>query len=137
MSDSNRRTAIRWMEEVWNQRRDATIDELLAEDGIGHMEGGDVRGREEFRKVRAALLGAFPDLRIEIEDTLAEGDHVVVRWRVAGTHGGDHFGFPATQRAVEFRGITWMTFREGMLVEGWDGWNQGALLQALREVAVA
>jgi steroid delta-isomerase-like uncharacterized protein len=132
VSEENRRAAVRWMEEVWNQRRDETIDELLAPGAVGHREGVETHGAEEFCAVRATLLGAFPDLRITVEDTVAEGDHVVVRWGVTGTHRGDHLGIAATAQAVEFRGLTWMRFSHGKLVEGWDAWNQGALLEQLR-----
>ena len=132
MSEQNRMLAIRWFEEVWNQRRIATIDELMAPDATGYMEGADVRGPEDFKAVRATILGAFPDFRIVVEDTVAEGDHVVVRWRASGVHSGDDLGFPATGRAVTFRGITWMTFANGLVVKGWDAWNQGGLLESLR-----
>ena len=135
VSDENRRVALRWMEEIWNQRRDETIDEILAPGAVGHMEGVETHGAEEFRAVRDTLLGAFPDLHVTVEDTVAEGDRVVVRWRVTGTHGGDHLGITATDEAVDFRGLTWMRFAGGKLVEGWDAWNQGALLDRLRTAA--
>lgn len=131
-AEANRTLAKRWMEEVWNQRRVETIDELLLPQSIGHMEGGEVRGPAQFKVVRASLLETFPDLRVIVEDTVADGDHVVVRWRVTGTHRGAALGFPATGREVNFRGMTWMTFHDGALVEGWDAWNQGALYQDLQ-----
>jgi predicted ester cyclase len=43
------------------------------------------------------FLPAFPDLRIAVEGTVAEGDEVVVRWSATGTHLGDGLGFPATR----------------------------------------
>lgn len=132
MATDYRALATRWFDDTWNRRSDAAIDELLTPDSIGHMEGGDVRGREEFKTVRAALLGAIPDLHLVIEDTIADGNQVAVRWRVTGTHLGEHFGFPASRRATNFRGITWLRFEGDKLAEGWDGWNQGALIQALQ-----
>jgi steroid delta-isomerase-like uncharacterized protein len=124
--------ARRWFEDNWNRRREAVVDELLAPAAIGHMEGGDVHGPEGFKAVRAALLGAFPDLRLVVEDTITEGSQVAVRWSVTATHRGDHLGFAASQRPASFRGITWMKFADGRIVEGWDAWNHGALMQALR-----
>lgn len=131
MSETNRAVALRWMNEVWNERREETIDELLTADSVGHMEGGDTRGPEEFRKARLALLDAFPDLHVDVEATVCEGDSVVVRWRVTGTHTGDGLGFRATGSRVAFRGITWLVIRGGRFVEGWDSWNQGSLIQTL------
>src|SRR5687768_14404082 len=90
----------RWFEEVWNSRRDESVTELMAPDAYGHVEGGEYRGPEGFREMQSTLLNALPDVRIEIEDILAEGDRAAVRWRATGTHGGDAFGFPASKRPI-------------------------------------
>jgi predicted ester cyclase len=133
MTTDYRTLARRWFDEVWKQGRDATIDELLTPTSVGHMEGGDTRGPADFKAVRAALLGAFSDFHVIAEDTVAEGNQVAVRWHVTVTHLGDHLGFFApSRRAASFRGLTWLKFDGGKLVEGWDGWNPGALLQALQ-----
>jgi predicted ester cyclase len=137
MSDHNRTLALRWFEEVWNQRRDATIDELLAPHARGHMEGAENQSPEQFKAARAALLSAFPDIRLVVEETVAEGDHVVLRWRATGTHRGEGLGFAGTGTRVEFRGMTWQRFEGGMIVEGWDSWNQGALMATLQAAAAA
>jgi steroid delta-isomerase-like uncharacterized protein len=133
MTDRIRALAERWFEDLWNRRRDETIDELMAPDAVGHMEGApDVHGRADFRKVRDTLLGAFPDMRIVVEDVLSDDTRAVVRWHLTASHKGDHFGFPATNRPVAFSGLTWLTFRDGQIVEGCDAWNQGAVMQALQ-----
>ena len=88
MSSENAALARKWFDEVWNQRRDATVLEMLSEPCEGHTEGGPVTGPREFLAARAALLGAFPDLRVTVEGTIAEGDEVAVRWSASGTHLG-------------------------------------------------
>ena len=123
--------ARRWFEEVWNQRRDQTVVELLADPCEGHMEGGEVRGPRDFLMARATLLGAFPDLSVVVEGTLAEGDEVAIRWSASGTHRGDGLGPRASGRRIAFRGISWVRFRGGRIVEGWDSWNLGRLLSEL------
>ena len=135
MSESNRALARRWFQEVWNDRRTETIDEILSAEAIGHMEGMETRGTADFKKVREGLLEAFPDFRIIVEDMVAEGDNVVVRWRVRGSHRGHGLGFAPSGRAADFRGMTWMRFADGKLVEGCDSWNQGELMQALQAKA--
>jgi steroid delta-isomerase-like uncharacterized protein len=120
---------------VWNLRRDASVHELLHARGIGHLEGMDVQGPDHFLAARAALLGAFSDLRVTVDATVSEGADVVVRWSARGTHDGDGLGFPATARQASFRGITWLRFSDGQIVEGWDSWNLGQLLQELRTTA--
>lgn len=133
MSKTNAELTVRWMNEVWNERREATVGELLNDESIGHLEGNDTRGAEEFRKVRATLLSAMPNLRITIEETVAQGDSVVARWSVTAKHSGDGFGFAASGKDVQFRGMTWFKFKEGRITEAWDAWNQGALIAHLQE----
>jgi predicted ester cyclase len=132
MSQENVLLVRRWFEEVWNQRRTETIDELLLPTSIGHLETGDVRGGEEFKTVRAQLLSALPDLRLTIEDTVAEGDNVVARWRVYATHGGEGLGVPPTHRKVTIQGMTWFRIQGDSILEGWDRWNLGGLLTRLQ-----
>lgn len=124
--------ARRWFEEVWNDRREEAVDELMAPDAVGHMEGGDVAGPNGFREVRAVFLAALPDMHITVEDVIAEGSQAVVRWRVRGTHAGELLGIAPTHAQVDFRGMSWITVRDGKLHEGWDAWNLGGLLESLR-----
>ncbi len=121
----------RWFEEVWNQNRDAAIDELMHPDAVFHLEGGDVRSPAEFRQMRDAFMRAFPGLTIEIEDIVSDGDHTVIRWHFRGTHGGSGFGERATQQPVEIRGMSWGVVRDGKIIEGWDSWNIGGLMAAI------
>jgi steroid delta-isomerase-like uncharacterized protein len=135
VSKANAALSRRWFEEVWNQRRTATIEELLTPESVGHLETGDVHGVEAFKRVHAEFLAAFPDLRLHVEAVVADGDDVVVRWRATGHHAGNAFGVAATRQPVSFRGMTWMRYRAGKLVEGWDSWNQAGLVHELREAA--
>ena len=133
MSHAQHELALRWMEEVWNERIESTIDELLSPECIGHSEGmPEVRGIREFREYRSAYLAAFPDLRLDVQDAIAAGDNVCVRWRVRGTHKGHAMGVAPTNKPVDFWGITWLRFSGDRIVEGWDAWNQGGLLQRLQ-----
>src|SRR5262245_61174165 len=101
MAADNAALARRWVEEVWNQRRTDTIDELVAPDGVCRSETGVLRGPEEFKaQAHAPFLAAFPDLRITVEGTVAQGDEVVVRWHATGTHHGHGFGLAPTGKKV-------------------------------------
>ena len=133
MTLENQAFARRWMNEIWNERNEGTIDELMAPEAVGHVESGTVVGSGPFKEYRAALLAAFPDLRITVEDAISRDDAVVVRWRVTGTHGGDGLGIPATGREVSFGGMTWFRLENGRAVEGWDSWNMGGLLASLSQ----
>jgi predicted ester cyclase len=129
--------ARRFIDEVWNRRRSEAIRELLHPKAVGHLEGFEVRGPEGFLPAWASLLGAFPDLKVIIQDVVAQGDAVAVRWTASGLHTGPHLGMAPSMKLVAFRGITWLRFSEGRIIEGWDSWNQGRLfndLQAARKV---
>lgn len=132
MSNPNEAVARRWFEEVWNLRRTETIDELLTPDSVCHAEGGEMRGPEAFKAAsHTPFLAAMPDLHIEVEATVAEGDQVAVRWLATGTHTGDGFGLPPTGQPVQIRGVTWIRFENGKMMEGWDCWNVTGMMRTL------
>ncbi|HEU4888859.1 MAG TPA: ester cyclase [Thermoanaerobaculia bacterium] len=122
----------RWFEEVWNKRRDESIDELMDPDSYGHVEGGEYRGPAGFREMQGMFLRALPDVQIEIEDIIADGDRAAVRWHARGTHTGEGFGFEASNRSIDVRGTSWLVTRNGKIVEGWDTWDQSGMLASLK-----
>ena len=135
MPTDNEAIARRWFEEVWNARRDECVDELMLPESVGHMEGGDVRGPADFKAARQGLLTAFPDVKVTVEDTVGDGENVVVRWAASATHKGEALGLKPTNMPVRFRGMTWLVIRKGRIVEGWDAWNQGKLMEEMRTAA--
>jgi steroid delta-isomerase-like uncharacterized protein len=122
----------RWFEEVWNYGREATIDELFAQDGIAYGLGeqsAEVRGPDQFKTFWRNLRSAIPDIHIRIEDTVAEGDKVVVRVLLEGTHTGDGLGVRASGNRVAVTGIVIVRVSGGQIVAGWNSWDQLGLLQ--------
>src|ERR687898_607991 len=73
-----------------------------------------------------------PDLKITIEDAIAEGDQVVTRYTIRGTHQGEteEFG-PPTGKQMELRGITIHRFEDGKIVEEWEAYDNLSVLQQL------
>lgn len=131
----NAAIARTFYDDVWNKRREATIDALIAPDLVGTMEGQDVMSPAEFKAQWRELTGAFPDLRMTVDDVIADGDKVAVRWQVSGTHSGPFAGLAPTREQLSARGITWLEFRDGRIVRGWDSWNFGAVLMQLNAAA--
>lgn len=123
--------ARQWFEAVWNQRDPEIISVMARPDCIGHHEGELSRGPADLEAMRERILALLPDLHVTIEDILSDNDDAVVRWRFTGTHSGEAGLIPATHRRVSFTGMTWMKFQEGRIVEGWDCWNQAAMMQQL------
>ena len=93
----------RWFEEVWNQRRAETVHELVSPEGVCHTDQGDMVGPEPFLAYHAQMLQALPDLKVVVEETVSEGDSVVVRWLATATHTGEFQGQRPTGQPVRFR----------------------------------
>ncbi len=114
----------RWFEEVWNQKRAETIDELFSDQTLNHglagPDGETIRGSENFKPFHRAFLNAFPDLRVEVHDVVSEGEKIAMRCTVTGTHTGDGLGFAATGRDVKFTGSGMCIFRDGKFTEVWN-----------------
>lgn len=137
--EANRRAAIRWFEEVWTQGKLELIPELALEDAVGHdMEGPGVttKGIEAFRDFHRTMRSAIPDLSLEVLDTIAEGDRVVIRIRSAGTHSGDALGVPPTGSRIDFGAIVIFRFENGKIAEAWNFIDQLAFYQQLRILSV-
>jgi steroid delta-isomerase-like uncharacterized protein len=135
MKQDVRSLSIRWFEEVWNQRRAEVIDELWAEDAIGHIEGleGEVT-RDDFKVHHTDLLRALPDMHFRLGKVMVDGNESVVEWEVTGHHTGEGLGSPPTGRLVRFKGVTWMVWEGGRIAGGWDKWNRGKVIQRLARV---
>jgi predicted ester cyclase len=128
----NAALARRFIDEIWNHKRSEAVREFVDPKAVGHLEGFEVRGPEGLLPAWATLLGAFPDLKVIIQDVVAQGDSVAVRWTASGMHTGPHLGIAPSMKLVAFRGITWLRFSEGKIVEAWDSWNQGRLFNELQ-----
>jgi steroid delta-isomerase-like uncharacterized protein len=124
MSEENKALIKRWFEEVWNQGNEKTIDELLVDDIVIHGlldgSGNPVSGLQGFRDIHTQFRGALPDIKVSVDDVIAEGDKVVARCSVRGTHTGDHFGFAATNAPVQFGGVAIVQIKYGKFVEAWN-----------------
>lgn len=124
MSEANKKLLYQWFEEVWNNKRESAIDEMLTDETVHHGLGGtdriDIRGLDSYKEFYRNFIAAFPDIRVEILDCIAEGDKVSVRCSVTGTHTGDGLGFPATNREVSFTGSGICTVKDGKFDEVWN-----------------
>lgn len=97
-----------------------TIDEVVEPDvRIGTPLPIDATGAQALKEVWATLLRAYPDLQVTVEDLIAEGDKVVCRNVVTGTHQGEYLGLPPTGRPVTYNEIFIFRFEGGRIAETW------------------
>jgi steroid delta-isomerase-like uncharacterized protein len=124
------------IEQVWEQQQldqlDRILDRFLAPDFVDHGAlPGTLPGAAGFADGVRRLLAAFPDAHNAIDDIVAEGDRVVVRWTMTGTHTGDGLGIPATGRAVRITGMTMSRIAGGRIAEHWIYRDDIAMLRQL------
>jgi steroid delta-isomerase-like uncharacterized protein len=129
MSEENKALARRSWESVENPD---TLGEVYAPDVVWHNPEGDIQGIEEAKQFVAMFETAFPDISATVEDVVAEGDKVVSRVTIRGTHQGEveEFG-PPTGRRVEVQGLSLHRIEDGKIVEEWNSWDNLSLLQQL------
>lgn len=97
-----------------------TIDELVEPDVLIRTPLPiDATGAEALKQVWATLLRAFPDLHVAVEDMIEEGDKLVCRQTVTGTHQGEYMGRPPTGRSVTYNEIFIFRFAGGRIAETW------------------
>ncbi|GAB3703362.1 ester cyclase [Nocardiopsis oceani] len=113
---------------------DAVYD-LLTEDFIANLPGlaEPLHGREAWKAGAQAMLEAFPDLRVEIEDLLVSEDRVAVRVRLSGTHSGAFQGVAATHRRVSFPSLEMYRMRDGRIAEEWVAPDIALLMRQLTQ----
>ncbi len=130
----------RWFKEIWNEGRVQTIYDLMADNAIGigqDQPGVEIHGPADFVALFNRIHGAFPEIKITLEDAFGADDKVVVRWSAVMTHTGKHLGILATNKKVRITGITIVRIEKGKLVEGWDNWDQLALMQQVSTAVAA
>lgn len=125
---------VRRFFDAWNEADFEAIEELVADDAEHHdpADPPDVPAGPEGEKRRIELYqSAFPDATLEIEDVVAEGDEVAVRWTATGTHEGEFMGVEPTGNEVEIAGLEIRRIEDGRIAESWAVFDALGLLQQL------
>jgi predicted ester cyclase len=134
-AEENKAIVRRFMEEAFGEGKPELVDELLDPDFVRYdpyIAAGEVRGTQTVKENIVWFRNAFPDLSCTIKEQVAEGEKVVSRWTLRGTHQGDFFSIAGTDNRVEFTGIQIDRFEEsGKIVEERAEFD---LLGALRQV---
>ena len=131
MSTEDNKAHVRRGFEAVNQKNLAVFDELLTPDVVFHSASTTMQGLEAYKQVLSVYVTAFPDLQFTIEDMIAEGDTVVVRYTTRGTHQGNFMGIPPTGKQVSGTGMFMDRLVNGKAVEQWINGDDLGLLQQL------
>jgi steroid delta-isomerase-like uncharacterized protein len=128
-AEENKTLARRSWESVENPD---SLDEVYTPDVVWHNPEGDIQGIEQAKQFVTMFKTAFPDMSATVEDVVAEGDKVVTRVTLRGTHQGEveEFG-PPTGRQVESQGLTIHRIEGGKIVEEWNSYDNLSLMQQL------
>ncbi len=129
MSEENK-AIIRRLLEIVNAHDLEKLGEVIADDVVTHGETEGV-GLAPLVEQTRAYIAAFPDLQFTLEDLIAEGDRVVSRATIRGTHEGELQGIPPTGREIEIGDVDIYRVQQGKIVELWAGPDRFAMLQQL------
>ncbi len=121
MSAEENKAVVRRFWGVWEEGNIGLVDELVAPDYVNHSPGipDQPEGPEGIKAVVSMFRGGMPDLRVVIDDMIAEGDKVAVRYTIEGTHEGDLFGVSPTGRRLSIQSFTVERVSDGKIREHW------------------
>ena len=136
ISEQNKLTSRRMLEQAFNQGNLSVIDECNAPDGVDHQEPAGTDFIAHLKQVVVGLRTAFPDLHFEIHDMLAEGDIVAMRSTMTGTHTGPLSivpgrSLPATGRRVSVPHMHFVRIVDGKATDLWHLWNVPMMMQQI------
>ena len=135
MSEENKATVRRFLEEAFGQGKTELVDEVLHSEFVCYdpnSESGEIRGADTIKGEIEYFRNAVPDLSYTVDDQVAEGDEVVTRYTATGTHQGEFFGVAGTGNRIEMSGIQIDRFDEsGKMIEEWPEYD---LLGAMRQM---
>jgi steroid delta-isomerase-like uncharacterized protein len=132
MSADNKALVRRYVEEVLNKKNLDLIDQLFARAFIDHDSSmPEAKGPAGVKRLAAMAHASFPDLHFTIEDMVAEGNRVVYRYSLRGTHQNEFIGMAATGRQINVTGIHIYRVADGKLQEEWENWDMLGLMRQL------
>jgi steroid delta-isomerase-like uncharacterized protein len=131
MSEQNKTLARRWFEDLFSRGNLDVANEILSAEFVDHLTHEDERGLEELKAYVTIYRAAFPDIQDTLEQIVAEGDKVVVRWTSRGTHQGEFMGAAPTGRHVTFTGMRLFRIAENKIAESWVNIDERGLQEQL------
>jgi predicted ester cyclase len=131
--DDNKALVQRFYEEVINQKNLAALDQFVSPNAVNHtVPSGLPQGPSQFLSLH---LNAFPDIKATVEDLVADGDKVIARVSIRGTHQGAIRAISPTGKPISVMAINIFRIVNGKMVEHWGLADRLSALQQLGVVA--
>jgi steroid delta-isomerase-like uncharacterized protein len=127
--DENKGLVRRFIKEIFEEGRPEAVDELCADDFIGHTWGN--ADKEGLKAAMARVAQGLADAKFTIEDEIGEGDKVAVRLTATARHIGEFMGMPASGRSYEIGEIHLFRVQDGKVSEHWHQFDSAALMKQL------
>ena len=127
--EENKALVKRFITEIFEQGRPDAVDELCADDFIGHTWGN--ADKDGLKAAMDRVSKGLADAHFQIDDMIAEGDRVAVRVTASARQVGEFMGMPATGKSYEIGEIHIFKLRDGKVTEHWHEYNPGALMKQL------
>jgi steroid delta-isomerase-like uncharacterized protein len=132
LSEINKAVVRRAVEELFNTGNLDIADQVFAPDYVDHSPSDlELSGLENVKRFVVGWRAAFPDTRSAVEDMIAEGDRVAVRWATQATHRGEFLGVPPTGNLVTAQWLGIFHLSNGKIVDSWDHYETQGLLHQL------
>jgi predicted ester cyclase len=137
VTEQNKAIALRFAQEGWGTNPDwrNIWDEVLTSDVVQHFNStpDPIVGLEANKEFNASLFQGFPNIKQTIEDVLVDGDKVVIRTTLEGTHTGEFLGIPPTGKSVKVNDFTLTRLANNRIVEWWYECN---LLEVMKQLGL-
>ena len=130
-TDENKVTVRQFIDEIFVQGRTDAVDELLADDFVGHTWPSTGHPKDDLKAAIERTSKGLSDARFTIEDLIAEGDRVAVRLTAEATQTGELMGMPASGKRYSIGEIHIFRLADGKVVEHWHQFDQMAMMKQL------
>lgn len=136
MFEKNKQLTRRIIEQVWNRKNPALINEVYASNCVVHTPDGELKGTVGLREFYDRYLTAFPDCRIKLDHLIAEDDKVMTVYTFTGTHKGRLWDISPSGKQVTVKGMSICQIVDGKVVEERNLWDTLSLMEQLGAVPI-
>ena len=120
-----------WESTFSEKNIDLLTSENFHEDVTVVTASGNVTGLDDFKAYYANYINGFSDGEFSVVNAFAQGDNLVKQWSFKGTHDGDFFGIPATNKSLDLTGTTIVKMKDGKVLQEEDFFDNYSFMKQL------